>query len=408
MHLFPSRERSEAETVNYGSEERQPKKWLIVFLLVLAFVLVGAGVNAFQDFYQVVNPSNPGSGLSRMFFSSISQVMNCLNSDGTSCGNGAPSTSAIKLYVATTGNDSHVCSIGSPCLTVAHTLSLVPYNPNRPYIINVADGTYAEGLQFTGYKSMFGSTLITILGDTTTPANVVFSGNVNCQPSDGGTYTTGVCVIGAYVSLQGMTVSPTATRGLLAIDDGHVQLNQFVASGTTTYGIEVSLGSTLSMSGNVTVSGFSSQGFKQNLGSTVAQFGGTLSINAGSVGSTVGLIVQGGSHFGLHDAGTTLSITNIGASGAGIYLSANSTIDNQSGSGNTVSLTNTATPAGSIGIFAESMASYQNISGGSLTLNHWTTCLEADGNALIAAQNTTFSNCGTNTSASQQAQIITF
>lgn len=85
MHLFPSRERSKVETMNHSSEERQPKKWLIAFALILLIVLLGAGVNAFQDFYQIAVPSNPGSGQSRLYANSTTHKIACLNSDGSSC-----------------------------------------------------------------------------------------------------------------------------------------------------------------------------------------------------------------------------------------------------------------------------------------------------------------------------------
>ena len=98
-------------------------------------------------------------------------------------GGGIPAAGNISLYVASTGSDNNPCSSTAKCLTIQHAVNVAAqYNYQNIYTlqINVSDATYAVNgsqpavtlLPLVNYP--FGSSP-TIVGNTTTPANVVVS-----------------------------------------------------------------------------------------------------------------------------------------------------------------------------------------------------------------------------------------
>src|SRR5262245_10469316 len=105
------------------------------------------------------------------------------NATETSPGGRTTITGHHDYYVATTGSDSNTGSVGSPWLTVQHAVNYVAANlqiaPNdftAEVYINVADGTYTttEGVVLPECPFMYNCTLM-IMGNTTTPANVIFN-----------------------------------------------------------------------------------------------------------------------------------------------------------------------------------------------------------------------------------------
>lgn len=88
-----------------------------------------------------------------------------------------------QYYVATTGNDANDGSIGSPFLTIGRAMRQVNSNI-RPGVIqiNIADGTYNERFLVPNLFSVcndvdYGQSVIKIVGNTATPANVVIQWN---------------------------------------------------------------------------------------------------------------------------------------------------------------------------------------------------------------------------------------
>jgi hypothetical protein len=71
--------------------------WVLLFLFITAAIAWATVVNAYLDFAQTGAPSNPSSGLSRMYFDSTAHTLKCLNSDGSSC---APSGGGGSFSVA--------------------------------------------------------------------------------------------------------------------------------------------------------------------------------------------------------------------------------------------------------------------------------------------------------------------
>lgn len=85
-------------------------------------------------------------------------------------------TQNLTFYVnPSTGNDNNNGSSGSPFKTIAKAISLIPQIVNHTVTINLADGSYSEGITLSGYV---GSGSIEIMGNTTTPTDVVISGQV--------------------------------------------------------------------------------------------------------------------------------------------------------------------------------------------------------------------------------------
>lgn len=318
----------------------------------------------------------------------------------------------INYYVATSGNNSNVCSSASKCLTVAHVLALLPQVLDRPYVINVADGTYAEGLDITGFvgTGSFGSTYansITILGNTGTPANVVFTGTVTCD------VTSGACVNGsAVVNLSGIKVAPTSSQNGISCHGGFMALSNVLVAGSTADGIEA-LDCFYTLSNTVTISGYAPVappsdgiGIYNAHGSVGLLLSGTTTITGPGGTSTValGLVLEFQAQFTILGGSTNLTITGVqqgilvNVGGFDSYVSAG-----------TISVTNSATVTASSGITTCCGGSF-NVTGTALTVDHFTTCLLASANSVMDHGNAarTLTNCGTTSSAIQGSQIILF
>ena len=303
---------------------------------------------------------------------------------------------------ASTGSDSNTClASGTACLTLAHVLTLVPSTVPQNVTINVADGTYAEAVNIQGFAP---AQQINIVGDTTTPANVIFSGNVSCVADDAA-YTTDVCNVGGFLSLAGATITGTATRGIFTTGKAKTILNAVVVSGTTTYGLETSLTSSLELAGNLTVSGFSAAGLYGNQKSYTAVYAGTLTITgAGSGGTTVGILLKGNASVDMHGSSEGLAISAVQY---GVYIVEHSQFTSGNGNTTAFTITNGSVSSSVAGVYAGELSLW-DVNPGSLTVTKFGTCLLADGNALIVQRNYTNTSCSTSTGVSQQAQIITF
>jgi len=88
-------------------------------------------------------------------------------------------TSTLNVYVSTTGSDSNTgLSVGSPFLTLQHAINFLYANYDaggNNVNINLANGTYTSGGVFSGVLSGLGVANLTLLGNPSTPANVVIS-----------------------------------------------------------------------------------------------------------------------------------------------------------------------------------------------------------------------------------------
>lgn len=305
-----------------------------------------------------------------------------------------PRTAAatVNYYVATTGNNSNFCTVSAKCLTLAHALAIVPRLLDANYIINVADGTYAEAIDLSGFAGN-GTTgayagSLTILGNTGTPANVIFTGTVTC-----GALATVACLTGpANVTLSGVKLNATANSNLWC-QVCNATLSNVTITGTSTYGAVVERGFVV-LSNAIAISGFSSSfgtGMYVANGAAVNQISGTVTITGPGGGSTtaLGLVEEFGSTYSQASGGTTMNLTITGVQ-YGILLSSESTFNNFDTGAGTVSITNASTPSGSLGISSTGNSSFQlgGVAGAmtipSLTIDHFTTCISATTNALVA------------------------
>ena len=327
----------------------------------------------------------------------------------TTTGAATPSATPTNYYIATTGNDSNVCSVGSKCLTLAHALSLVPTIIDHPFIINVADGSYAEPINLAGFiTSQQGS--IKILGNTTTPANVTFTGTVSCNfPDSLAPYTVDACLPTVNAILSGLKMSGAGTsRGLLAYA-GNVLLDNFTMASTSTFaGIQVALRGTLGMTGVVVVNSFGSAatGLYGNQSSYIGQYGGTVTITGATGNNTqTGIGINANTVYDMHQ-GAAGSVHIFGVQ-TGIFLGRGSQFINLiSTAVPSISITNIATPTASTGIYASANATYQS-NPGSLSMDHFTTCLLTDGISLIVQKSATTTNCGTVASPASDCSAVT-
>jgi len=78
----------------------------------------------------------------------------------------------LTYYVATTGNNNNDgLTVGTPFLTIAKAISMIPQIVNHAVTINVAAGTYAEDVLIAGFS---GSGSITLQGGTSLATAVNF------------------------------------------------------------------------------------------------------------------------------------------------------------------------------------------------------------------------------------------
>lgn len=129
-------------------------------------------------------------------------------------------------FVATTGNDSNTClSGGSPCLTLqgAWNKAKLANIGAGTLVVNIADGTYTNGLLINGAWN--GAGPIAILGNCTTPANVIINPTNN----------NAIAVSNATVIVGCMELRTTTSGDeLLAAQGGQITLsNSNMRFGTT-------------------------------------------------------------------------------------------------------------------------------------------------------------------------------
>lgn len=140
------------------------------------------------------------------------------------------------LYIATTGNDTTGDgSSGSPYLTMAKALSVLPRVINKDHTIHIADGTYAEAVVIEDYMSSGGRIILS--GNTTTPANVNFTGTTS-RTRRGQTISTIVLVTGRVsVELEGIRANGTADHAVWAYQGVELIVDRCSVAGTLEKGI---------------------------------------------------------------------------------------------------------------------------------------------------------------------------
>lgn len=189
------------------------------------------------------------------------------------------------FYVATTGNDTTGDgSVGNPWLTIQHAVDqVVRYDYENLYTatINVADGTYNEGVGVRclvkPYRYLYGNG-VSIIGNTTTPANVVVNGTGDVfDISDGGW------------TIRGMTITSTGTGGSVWVSNGaEVSLGTLRFGNSPDHLVGSVRGASVTFIGNITITATSSVGlFRLTEYGTLFCEGISITIsNAWNVGTT--------------------------------------------------------------------------------------------------------------------------
>lgn len=190
---------------------------------------------------------------------------------------GAVGSGTSYFINASTGNDSNPCSSGSPCLTLAHALSILPTFLSGAYTINVANGTYAEGMDIgnvvcPSFGNPQANSYLQIIGNTATPANVVFTGTITYTPeSVSGTETASIHAHSqCNVFISGVRTNPGTTTTFAAIADGQYRLflaNYQANNGTS--GLGSFNGSHVVIGDNVSVTGWTKYGTWTALNATL-------------------------------------------------------------------------------------------------------------------------------------------
>jgi hypothetical protein len=322
----------------------------------------------------------------------------------------------ISFYIATTGSDSNPCTSSSTCQTLAHALSLIPTVVIQPYQINVANGTYSEGINTTGYIGYQGSGAgITIVGNTSTPADVIFSGTLStCAQNgslSGASFTQVACIAGPLpVTLSGIELNATA-RDALYCDNCNLVLSNVIFAGTTTECVDGFRGNVLLFNA-VTCEGYNSAGVGAGIYmccvSTLAQMSGTTTVTGPGGGSNTawGINVERGSQFSIIGSSAALTITGVQV---GLAATGHSSIDSLVSTG-TFAINNTggSQPSSSRGLYA-SNGSTIDMTGNTLSLDNFTTCVYAIGESEISQGpgNRTTTNCTSTGPTGNQNSVIT-
>ncbi len=337
-------------------------------------------------------------------------------------------STTVNYYISTAGSDSNVCSSASKCLTLAHALTLVPQTLNGNYIINVADGTYAEAIDTEGFvgTGIFNGTYnrtLEILGNTTTPANVVFSGTTACVSylDDGAAEQSGACISGnAKIILAGLTISNGSKFGVQCwggiIDYNKVVVTLTGGAAAESFGL-AHLNCRWNMIGDVTVSGFDTDiaptgglGVYNAHGTIGTWTGGTLTITGPAAGAafdgTAGFVLEYFSGFTMLGASPVLSISGVDT---GLVVADSSAFTTSGVS--TITIVNGSTPSGDstgIDLHAGGVVNIgtDGFTGPALTVGHFTKCIFAGALSVLDHLGTrSLTNC-TATTATGGSQII--
>lgn len=206
-------------------------------------------------------------------------------------------TGSRTYYVRSDGNDANdglSDTAGGAFLTVQKAINTV-WNLNlngQAVVIQSRLATCAEALVFNGPNIGNNTTgaLVTLRGDTTTPANCVI------QPASGSCITA---VFGAAINVEGFKfVAPS--YGLIANHSGNIGISGACEFGAcTTAHINVQIGGRIARNANITVSGAAPRHVRCQLGGSYAGASGTTVTISGTPAFSTAFVelYSGGSYF---------------------------------------------------------------------------------------------------------------
>jgi len=317
-------------------------------------------------------------------------------------GGGSEESAPTTIYVATTGNDSTGDGTsGNPYLTVAMALTRLPDLIEQEYLIEVADGTYANSIDISRFAST-GSGKIRITGDTSTPANVSFTGTT-AKTVRGLSYDITVFVKGpVVVELEGIRVNATADAGVMGIDYATVIIDRCTVTGTLVEGVAVWNHSRLELHGNISITGVEYFCIDlTSMSSGVYLTAGTLTLTGANTTTSEGFHISAKSEFGVFSANASgLNIT-ISSVIRGFQIGLGSMFTHQAPSA-TISVTNASKPASSAAIQCTDLSSWSTDQ--QLTLNNFTNGFDLNSISYgEAVGGRTFTNLTNNSTATQNS-----
>ncbi len=317
-------------------------------------------------------------------------------------------TGSTTIYVATTGNDTTGDgSSGTPYATVARAMQDLPTVLRYNQTIDVADGTYAEAIDFRGFVCI-GEAYILITGNTGTPGNVVFTGTTNGPGLEWevGTQNYGCFALGDVRGfIQGITINLTTAHFGAGIQQGaSLIVDRCVIKASSPNGISngvlVAHDGEIEFRGNVTIQNFENDGLQVFYGSRAYyKTAGTLTITRpDSFG--IGIHVFGHSSFIIYTDSTNITIFGVKI---GWQLGLNALFQHR-GATSTLTATNTNTPTPSAGIQCTDLSSWSTTN--TVTLDHFQYGFEANSVSYIEATGTkNLSNISNGPNASQSSVI---
>lgn len=312
-------------------------------------------------------------------------------SAGGGGGGGTSTPPPSDIYIATTGSDTTGAgTVGNPYLTLAKALSLITTDTlDSSVTIHVADGTYAEPILLRIYRCQAPYKL-KITGNTTTPANVIFTGTT----TDDDAVSCGAIVSGLInAELEGLKLNVTANNGLVVEHWTRLTLDRCIVTGTLTgRAVYVRYNAFLELNGNVTISGWSGFSGLDLAQHAICNFtvAGTLTITGPASGTGYGIHIYGNSQ--MHVQGANASLIVITGVQVGMQLGLNSIFQNQQ-TASTISITNASTPGSSRAIQATDVSSWSTNQ--NMTIDHFTNRVEANSLSYIEATGTnTVTNAG--------------
>lgn len=338
---------------------------------------------------QGADPSTPSSGFSWLY--NKSNGFYYMGDDGAANLISLPYLSDIYID-ASGGNDTTGDGkVGSPYATLAKALSVLPDYLSTSVTIHCVDGTYTEAVVLKRFRCQ-GDVWLTITGNTTTPANVDFTG------TDGGAVAT---VQGnVQIELEGLQLNATITTGLSVANGPLVYVDRCNITGSLTYGIVGTFHSTIRFWGNITIDSWSDMGITLQRGTVGVYNGpGTLTIT-GPGTSGIGIHIY--AHAQLVFGGNPANLTITGVQ-FGFQMGLNALFQHITATG-TITIDNASKPANSAAIQCTDLSSWSINQ--TVTIDNFTDAFEANSISYVEASGTRNITNVTNISDASQNSVI--
>lgn len=226
-------------------------------------------------------------------------------------------------YVRSDGNDANdglTDSAGGAFLTIQKAVNVAAAVDWNGYAvtIQVKGGTFSGAVEVNSLPFQ-GSNLLTITGDTTTPANAVLTS----------TGATTITVRGARVKVQGFKFTTTGQRAILATEGAYVEYSavEFAGGGIGVVHVKADTGATIWATDDYTISNGASAHWETERGGNIIVLGGMTITLTGTPAFTqfalatmistitVGSVTFSGSASGIRYSVTTNSVINVNGAG---------------------------------------------------------------------------------------------